>query len=356
MSCRRLRQEPTEAQSPCSRAISRALVKKRRFSNLLAARRREKRWQKRIINGLAVDSHQAAEDPGPGGRSARTGPQAAEKAGRKLGSASTAVFQLPVKGAALATVVLRQEGDTSHLQAQQEGVVVRSGGNIPGNPWPGLQEGGEVHPVISGRSLPSAVPGERAGTGVEDTKSIHIMKLGNQSLLYQGALVSTPEMDILRILQMEDAVKVTHQHRRDRKTKARAKTTQHGFPGNQFTAARRKMKVDKRQRTPLDKLHVPGLHTRGQEVRHPGEDRHNAAGGVTDRLEDRVARRGGHRRKLRSRSHLLKEDEMRPILPEQGREASHVRKFEAVEQQDRKKRGRSLPTMPTGRRNRHWKG
>jgi hypothetical protein len=163
-------------------------------------------------------------------------------------------------------------------------------------------------------------------------------------------------MGVLRILEMEDAVKVTHQDRRDRKAEARAKTTQHSFTGNQFTAARGKMKMDERQRSPLDKLQVPGLHIRDQEVRYPGENRHDAARRITDRLEDRVARRGGHRRKLGSRGHLLEKDEMRPILPKQGREASHVRKFEAVKRQNRKKRGRSLPIMPTGRRNRHWKG
>jgi hypothetical protein len=61
-------------------------------------------------------------------------------------------------------------------------MVIRSGGNIPGNPRPSLQEGRKVHPVVPGRSLTPAVPGERAGAGVEDTKSIHIMKLSHQSL------------------------------------------------------------------------------------------------------------------------------------------------------------------------------
>jgi hypothetical protein len=86
----------------------------------------------------------------------------------------------------------------------------------------------------------------------------------------------------------------------------------------------REVNMGKGKRIPLDELDVANLYIGNLDSKLSGEEGHDTAVGVADRLVYSVVSGGGEAINLGSRPNFLDKDEVRPVFPQQGGEAGQV--------------------------------
>jgi hypothetical protein len=90
------------------------------------------------------------------------------------------------------------------------------------------------------------------------------------------------------------------------------------------TVSKEKVHIDKGEEIPLGKLDVAGLSNRNLNPRLPGENCNDLVGRVADGLVNGIACSRSETRQLGSGSKILKENKVRPALPQKSREARQI--------------------------------